>query len=145
MGIIANFLSGMTAEPFRNLLELVSLSPQHLVAALVLLGFVIMLNDLVRTALMTDYTRSVLVHVIVNALTLLPGAILGVVLLYAGHRHPERAWINLGLGLALYVAWYLGGTLTWLARQDTEGADVGWMSHGLFLTVPCGVLAALLF
>ena len=55
------------------------------------------------------------------------------------------SWINLGLAFSLYVPWYLGGTLTWLARPDTEGADVGWMSHGVFVTLPCGPLAVVLF
>ena len=40
------------------------------------------------------------------------------------------------------VCW---GTLTKLARKDVEGADVGWMAMGLFITVPCGFLAVLLF
>ena len=145
MEIIERFLSGMSLEPFKNLLDLMSLAPEHIWASLVLLAALILLNDLVRTALMTEYTRSAVVHAIVCILTLLPSGILGLVLLYAGYRHPERAWINLGFALALYIPWYLGGTLTWLARRDTEGADVGWMSHGLFITVPCGLLAVGLF
>jgi hypothetical protein len=145
MGIIEHFLSGMSLEALGHLLDLLSLAPERLCAALMLLAGIMLLNDLLRTALMTEFTRSVVGHAIVCTLTLLPAGILGLVLLYAGYRHPDRAWINLGWALALYIPWYLGGTLTWLARRDTEGADLGWMSHGLFITVPCGLLAVLLF
>lgn len=145
MGIIERIISGMSLGPLCNLLDLMSLAPDVLWASLLLLAGIMLLNDLLRTALMTEYTRSVAVHALVCKLTLLPSAILGLVLLYAGYRYPERAWINFGLALALYIPWYLGGTLTWLSRRDTEGADVGWISHGLFITVPCGLLAVVLF
>ncbi|MBI4552386.1 MAG: hypothetical protein HY710_08995 [Candidatus Latescibacteria bacterium] len=145
MDLIARFLSGMTVGPFHNLLELLSLAPERLIASLILLAALILMNDFVRTALMVEYTRSVVTHVIINVLTLLPAVILGVVLLYAGYRYPERAWFNLGVAAAFYVVWYIGGTLTRLARHDTEGADIGWMSHGLFITIPCGFLAVILF
>jgi hypothetical protein len=145
MGFIERFLSGLSLGPIQKLLDLMSLAPELLWASLLLLAGVILLNDLLRTALMTEHTRSAMVHAIVCILTLLPSGILGLVLLYAGYRYPDRAWINFGLSLALYIPWYLGGTLTWLARRDTEGADVGWISHGLFITVPCGLLAVVLF
>lgn len=145
MGVIERFIAGMSLGPIRNLLDLMSLAPDLLWASLILLAGVMLLNDLLRTALMSEHTRSVAVHALVCTLTLLPSGILGLVLLYAGYRYPERAWINFGLALALYMPWYLGGTLTWLARRDTEGADVGWISHGLFITVPCGLLAMVLF
>lgn len=146
MEIIERFISGITVEPFRNILELLSLPPGRLFwPALILLAGIMIINDLIRTALMTERTRSVLVHVVINVLTLLPAVILGFVLLYAGYRYPDRAWLNLGLAAAFYGVWYLGGTLTWLARRDTEGADVGWMAMGLFITLPCGLLAIALF
>ncbi|MCI0724061.1 MAG: hypothetical protein L0338_34640 [Acidobacteria bacterium] len=145
MELIGRFLEGVTAGPFRNLLELMSLNPDSLGAALVLLAAIMILNDLVRTAFMTEYTRSVLVHVIVNVLTLLPAFALGAVLIYAGYRFPDRAWVNLGLAALLYGAWYTGGALTWLARRDTEGADLGWMAHGAVVTLICGLLAVAVF
>jgi hypothetical protein len=145
MEFIRELLTGITMGPFKNLLDLLSLAPDKLVASLILLSFLFILNDLVRTALMCEYTRSVLNHVIINALTLLPAAVLGLVLLYAGYRYPERIWLNFAIALALYVPWYVGGTLTKLARKDVEGADVGWMAMGLLITVPCGFLAVLLF
>lgn len=137
MPTIQTFLEGISSGPFRNFLELMSLPPGRLGAAFLLLAALMLLNDLIRTALMTEFTRSVLNHVIVNVLTLLPGVILGAVLLYADHLYPERAFLNLALAALLYVAWYLSGTLTWLARKDTEGADVGWMSHGAIITLGC--------
>ncbi len=145
MELISRLLEGTTVGPFRNLLELMSLNPDSLGAALVLLAATMILNDLVRTALMTEHTRSVAVHVIVNVLTLLPAFVLGAALIYAGYRFPHRAWVNLGLAALLYGAWYTGGTLTWLARRDTEGADLGWMAHGAIVTLICGLLAVVLF
>jgi hypothetical protein len=145
MELLTKLLSGTTIGPFQHLLDLMSLAPERLLASLILLSALFILNDLVRTALMTEYTRSVLNHVIINVLTLLPAALLGLILLYADYRYPARVWVNFGIALALYIPWYLGGTLTRLARQDVEGADVGWMAMGLFITVPCGLLGAVLF
>jgi hypothetical protein len=145
MGIIERIISGMSLRPLCNVLDLLSLAPDVLWASLLLLAGIMLLNDLLRTALMTEHTRSVAVHALVCTLTLFPAALLGLALLYAGYRDPERAWINLGLALALYIPWYVGGMLTYLSRRDTEGADVGWISHGLFITVPCGLLAVVLF
>ncbi|MBI4965783.1 MAG: hypothetical protein HY913_21070 [Desulfomonile tiedjei] len=145
MDLIRELLAGITLGPLKNILNLMSLPPERLWASLILLSSIFVLNDLVRTALMTKYTKSVVNHVIINVLTLLPAIVLGLVLLYAGYRYPERAWLNFAIALALYFPWYVGGTLTRLARRDTEGADVGWMAMGLFITVPCGVLAVVLF
>jgi hypothetical protein len=145
MEIIERIISGISLQPLCNILDLMSLAPDVLWASLLLLAGIMLLNDLLRTALMTEHTRSVAVHALVCTLTLLPSVILGLALLYAGYRDPERAWINCGLALVLYIPWYVGGALTWLARRDTEGADLGWISHGLFITVPCGLLAVVLF
>ncbi len=145
MHLIQQFLEGSTAGPFRNLLDLLSLNPERLIYSLILLGSLVLMNDLVRTALMTEHTRSVLNHMIICVLTIWPGIMLGIVLLYAAYRYPQRAWINLGLAILLYVAWWAGGTLTHLARQDTEGADLGWMSHGLIITVFFGLIAGIWF
>lgn len=145
MEIIQRFLEGMTRGPFKNLLELLGLAPERLIAALVFLGALMVLNDLLRTSLMVEMTRSVVNHMIIDVLTLWPGFLLGFVLLLAGARHPERAWINLGLAFVLYLGWYLGGTLTRLSRRDTEGADLGWMSHGAIITLACGLVARLVF
>jgi hypothetical protein len=135
----------MTLVPFKNLLDLMSLGPERWVASLTLLAAFVVLNDLLRTALMLEFTRSWVVHLIINTLTLLPSFVLGLVLLYAGYRHPERAWLNLAWAALLYVAWYLGGTLTRLSRRDTEGADVGFQMLGALITLPFGILAVVLF
>ena len=145
MEFIRQFFEGISVEALRNLAELMSLGPERLGASLVLLAAIMILNDLVRTALMTEHTRSVANHVVVAVLTLLPAIILGLVLLWAGYRYPSRAWLNFGLAALLYLGWYLGGTLTWLARRDNEGADVGWMAMGALITVPCGLLAVVLW
>ena len=133
----------LTFDRFEPMLELLSLSPHHLAASLVMLGSVVLVNDLVRTCLMVSFTRSVIAHLTVIVLTLFPAMLLGAVLLVGGFRYPDRALLNLGLALLLYVPWYVGGALTRLARPDTEAADVGFMAVGLLITLPCGLLALL--
>lgn len=138
-------LSGITAGPFRWVAECLSLAPATLVHALVMLGALFLLNDLVRTTLMPAGPTSRRAHLAVCVLTLFPAFVLAGVLLWAGYRHPERAWINMLLAAALFVPWWAGGTLTKLARPDTEGADVGWMAMGALVTFPAGFVAALIF
>ena len=131
----------LSTERFEPMLELLALSPDHLIASMVVLSGLMFVNDLVRSTLMVTFTRSVVNHVAVVVLTLLPAMLLGAVLLLAGYRHPERALLNFGLALVLYLPWLAGGALTRLARKDTEGADVGFVVVGLFITVPCGLIA----
>lgn len=109
----------------------------------VLMAFVILLNDLVRTWLMTEGTRSVGVHLAVCVLTLAPAIVLASLLVWAGYHHPDRVWLNLALAAGLYVPWWLGGAITRLVRPDSEGADLGWISMGALITFPVGVGAAL--
>jgi hypothetical protein len=143
--MLSGFFTGISLEPMRNLLHLFSLPPERLGASIVLLISLTILNDLIRTALMVEGTRSRFVHLIVDGLTIWPGVWLGAVLLYAGSRHPERTWINLGWVAVLYLGWWLGGTLTWLSRPDTEGSDIGWMSHGAIITLVCWALSLVIF
>lgn len=135
--------SGAGAE--RGLGEILALGPRTWVGGCLLLAFLFLLNDLCRTALMTEGTRSRIVHVLVCALTLGPAVVLAGVLLWAGASHPDRVWINLGLAAALYVFWWAGGALTRLTRKDSEGADIGWMTMGALITFPAGLVAALVF
>src|SRR5687768_11580662 len=125
--------------------DILALGPDTMIAGCALLVFVFLLNDLVRTWLMTEATRSVVAHLAVCVLTLAPAFVLAGVLLWAASRHPDRAWINLALAAALYVPWWAGGALTRLVREDSEGADLGWIAMGALITFPVGVGAAVVF
>jgi hypothetical protein len=138
-------LSLLATASAPSLLDVLSLQPETLWHAVALLGFLFLCNYLLRTALMTEATRSPWVQAFVCSLTLLPAIALAVILLWAAYRHPERAWINFGIAALLYVPWGLGGALTPLARTDTEGADLGWLTMGAFITFPTALLAALIF
>ena len=130
---------------WRHLVELLSLAPHAAAHAAVLLSFLFLSAYLLRTACMTEGTRSTIVHMLVCVLTLLPAVLLAAILVLGAARYPERAWINLGIAALLYVPWYFGGKITRLTRQDTEGADTGWLAMGALITFPVGVAAAILF
>jgi hypothetical protein len=129
----------------RNLLELLSLAPGAVGHAMVLLSFLFMCSYLLRTACMSEGTRSVPVHMLVCVLTLLPAVVLAAMLALGALRYPDRAWTNLGIAALLYLPWYAGGRITRLVRSDTEGADVGWLTMGALVTFPVGLLAAIVF
>jgi hypothetical protein len=145
MPILDSFLAGWNAGPFYLLAQLLSLGPDMLIEAIVLLAALFFLNDLLRTALLPQATRSILAHLTCCALTLLPGIVLGFVLVWAAHEHPDRAWLNLGIAAFLYLFWILGGAITRAVRSDSEGADIGWIFHGAVITFALGVGAALIF
>ena len=132
-------------EALRHLSRLLALEPRYLPHAMVLLGFAFAVNYLLRTVLLIEAPLSRWVHLVVCLLTMLPAFVLAAVLWWAASQHPERAWINLGVALVLYVAWWLGGAMTRLARPDTEGGDVGWLTMGALVTFPVGVMAALIY
>lgn len=131
--------------PFHRVLELLALAPDTVWHSVALLSYFCIICYLARTALMIEAPRSVIVHMIVCTLTLLPAIVLAVVLVWAAHEHPGRAWANLGVAAILYVAWFLGGAITRLARPDTEGGDLGWIFMGALITFPAGVIAALVY
>jgi hypothetical protein len=142
--MISNFLNGFTKEPFLALLELMSLPPGRLLPALCLLASFVTVCELTRIAFLTEHTRSVLAHLTVILLTFAVQAlVLGFVLAYAIVKHPDRAWLNFGLVLGLYVVWYLAGQSTRLVRPRSEGADVGFMSVGALITFGIGAVTAL--
>jgi hypothetical protein len=145
MPILESFIAGFNVGPFYLLAQLLSLGPDMLAEAIILLAALFLLNDLLRTALLPEATRSVLCHLLCCILTLLPGIVLGGVLLWAGHEHPERVWINMGIAAFLYLFWILGGAVTRLVRSDSEGADIGWIFHGAVITFTFGIAAALIF
>jgi hypothetical protein len=127
------------------LLDLLSLAPGAAAHAVVLFSFLFLTAYLLRTACMTEGTRSTPVHMLVCVLTLLPALLLAGMLVLGALRFPQRVWINLGLAAILYVPWYLGGRITRLARPDTEGADLGWLAMGALITFPVGLTAAVVF
>ncbi len=145
MEIISSFISNGTWGPFKHLVELMSLPPGRTGEWLMFLSAFMILCELTRLSLGTVFTRSVLAHVIRCLLTFaLQAIVLAVVLVWADHCHPDRGWINLGYALLLYFIWYLAGQLVLLARPDTEGADLGFMTVGALITFPVGIIAALI-
>jgi hypothetical protein len=144
MEIITSFIDNATWGPFKDLIELMSLPPERIREWLVFLSAFLILCELTRLTLATVFTRSVLAHVTRCSLTFAVQAIvLAAVLVWADHHHPGRGWINLGYALLLYFIWYLAGQLVLLARPDTEGADLGFMTVGALITFPVGIIAAL--
>ena len=137
------FLNDATLGPFRDFLALLALPRERALEALAYLSAFIILCELVRLALGTTFTRSKLAQVIRSLLTFpVQALLLAAVLVWAAHQHPERAWINVGYALLLYGVWYAAGQLVLLARPDTEGADLGFMTVGALITFPVGILAA---
>ena len=130
--------------PFEGIGAWLTLPPGNLMPGLILLGGFIVVCELVRFLLATELTRSRLVHVTVCLLTFAVQAlVIAAVLAFAARAYPERAWVNLAHAAGLYFVWWLAGMATRLARTDTEGADVGFMSVGAVLTFGVGILAAL--
>jgi hypothetical protein len=135
----------MTIAPFAHLADLMGLPPDRLWSAIGLLAAFITVAELVRLSLSTTATTSVTAHLLRCLLTFpIQSVSLAIVLVVAALRFPERAWLNLGIVLSLYVLWYLVGQLTSLARSDNEGADLGFMCVGSLVTFPTGLLMAVL-
>jgi hypothetical protein len=145
VNIITSFIDNATWGPFKDLVELMSLPPERIGEWLMLLSAFMILCELTRLTLATVFTRSVLAHAIRSLLTFaIQAIVLAAILVWAAHRHPGRGWINLGYALLLYFIWYLAGQLVLLARPDTEGADLGFMTVGALITFPVGIIAALI-
>jgi len=145
MDIIVWFIHNATWGPFKDLADLMSLPPERIGEWLMFLSAFMILCELTRLALATVFTRSVLAHAMRCLLTFaIQAIVLAAVLVWADYRHPGRGWINLGYALLLYFIWYLAGQLVLLARPDTEGADLGFMTVGALITFPVGIIAALI-
>lgn len=127
---------------FFTLFELLRLPPEHLVAAILFIGGVVVACELLRISLSPVLTRSVIAHVLVNLLTavVLP-VFLALVLVLSIVAHPDRALLNMVIVAGLYGLWYLTGQATLLVRSDTQGADVGFMFVGSVITFVPGVIA----
>jgi hypothetical protein len=145
MNIITWFIHNATWGPFKDLIQLMSLPPDRAREWLLFLSAFMILCELMRVTLATVFTRSVLAHVIRCLLTFaIQAIVLPAVLVWADHRYPGRGWTNLGYALLFYFIWYLTGQLVLLARPDTEGADLGFMTVGALITFPVGIIAALI-
>jgi len=145
MDLITSFIQNGTWGPLKDFLVLMSLPPERTREWLMFLSAFMILCELTRLALGTVFTRSVLAHVVRCTLTFaLQSVVLAAVLVWADLSHPGRGWINLGYALLLYFIWYLAGQLVLLARNDTEGADLGFMTVGALITFPVGIIAALI-
>lgn len=136
-------VDGMTTQPFVNLWHLLELPPDQIWAAISMLAAIIVVAELVRISLGTVLTHSRVAHVTICLLTFaFQALLLAVVLVVADRAHHGRGWLNLGIALGLYVAWYVSGELTRLVRSDSEGADLGFMAVGALITFPVGVVFA---
>jgi hypothetical protein len=145
MDFLTSFIHNGTWGPFKDFIRLMSLPPERTRQWLMLLSAFIILCELTRLAVATVFTRSALAHVLRCALTFaVQAVVLAAVLVWADHCHPDRGWINLGYALLLYFIWYLAGQLVLLARHDTEGADLGFMTVGALITFSAGIIAALI-
>jgi hypothetical protein len=145
MDFITSFIHNGTWGPFKDFVELMSLPPERTREWLMFLSAFMILCEVTRLALATVFTRSVLAHVMRCLLTFaIQSVVLAAVLVWADYRHPGRGWINLAYALLLYFIWYLAGQLVLLARPDTEGADLGFMTVGALITFPVGIIAALI-
>ncbi|HWU88146.1 MAG TPA: hypothetical protein VN253_12755 [Kofleriaceae bacterium] len=143
MRYLQDLVAGVTGQPFRDLLHLLTLPPDEMGAAFGLLAAIVIACELARIALGTVLTRSRVVHVTVCVLTFaFQSLLLAAVLIAADRTYGGRGWVNLGLVLALFVLWYTVGQATKLVRADSEGADLGFMAVGALITFPTGLVCA---
>jgi hypothetical protein len=131
------------ARALEVLADWLSFPPGNVWPGFLLLAGAIFVGELVRIALLTEHTRSVIAHVAVCLLTVAAQAVgLSIVLVHAASAHPGRGVLNLLLVAALFAVWYVAGTLTRLVRRDGEGADLGFMSLAGVVVLLTGVVSA---
>lgn len=146
MDFIRWFIAGIDTSLLEAVWRHLSLPPDRLGPALVMLASVIVLCELTRIALCTEHTRSRVVHATILILTFpFQALLLAVMLVHAASAHPGRGWINLAIALGAYVLWFLTGQATKLVRRPSEGADLGFMCVGALITFPVGIAAALVW
>jgi hypothetical protein len=143
--MLLDFFSQAKIAPFAHLLEVLALGPGVVQHAFALLAFMCIVSYLLRTVLLIEAPLNRWAHMAACVLTMSPAFVLAAVLWWAALRHPERAWLNLGVAVGLYVTWWAGGAVTRLSRADTEGGDIGWLTMGALVTFPVGVIAALIY
>jgi hypothetical protein len=143
MDFIRTFLDGIDTSVPETVWRYLSLPPDRLWPSVLMVAAFIVVCELTRIAVSAELTRSRLAHLTVLLLTFPVQAItLAVMLVHAGTSHPGRGWINLGIAIAMYVLWYAVGQATRLARPASEGADAGFMAVGALVTVPTGLVVA---
>ncbi|WP_428264331.1 hypothetical protein [Haliangium sp.] len=126
------------------LLELFTLPPDRLLESVLLVAGIVVACEYLRISLSPVFTRSVVAHLLVNLLTVvIQPVLLAVVLVLSVLAAPERAGLNFLIVAGMYGVWYLAGQSTLLARPDTQGADVGFMTIGGVLTFLPGAIAVL--
>jgi len=144
MARVRSFIEGGDWSMLEALWRHLSLPPDGLGRALLLLASVMVICELTRIALCTEHTTSRIAHVTMCLLTFPAQSIfLAVVLVHAAAAHPGRGWINLGIALGAYAVWFVAGQATKLVRRPSEGADLGFMCVGGLITFPIGIVAAL--
>ena len=125
-----------------NLLALMRLPPDNMAASLALLAGLVVACEYLRISLMVTRLRSIAVHLLCGALTVvIQPAFLAVALVLGIADHPDRAWLNMGVVALLYLVWYIAGQSTLLVRRDAQGADVGFMTVGALFTFGAGLVA----
>src|SRR5258706_7581366 len=92
--IVHSFTHDYTAGPLRWFDAVFSWHPSIVWHAFAFFAFFFLVNDLLRTSLMAELPRSVTAHLVVCALTLLPGIVAGFSLIWAAHRHPEKNLVH---------------------------------------------------
>ena len=143
---VRSFIDGIDLSVPEAAWRHLSLPPDRLGPALVMLASVMVICELSRIALCTEHTTSRVAHVTVCLLTFpLQSILLAVMLVHAASAHPGRGWINLGIALGAYALWFVTGQSTKLVRRPSEGADLGFMCVGALITFPAGVAAALVY
>lgn len=143
--IIQKLFEGLTLGPFVHLMEIFTLGAGNLLIAFGIITVLFFINELLKAYLMIEHTHCIITHVGINIMTILPAIILMAILIYAGFKHPERTGINFTFVVLSFIPWYLAGKFTRLARRDTEGADIGFMTVGLLLVVFAGIITTLVF
>ncbi len=127
------------------LLKILALGPGEVYLAFGILTVLFFANEFLKTYLVVEHTRCTIAHIVINMLTILPAVILVCLLLFAGYMHPERVCTNFSFALLALVPWYISGRITCLARNDAEGAGIGFMSIGLLMLIGTGIVTLIIF
>lgn len=129
--------------PDTGVLLLASLPKEHVVSGTILYASIVALLALLRHALMLELVLSRAMGAAILLVSVLPGVLLAIGLVYAAHAHPERAWNNVGVAAVVTSVWVGAARLPRLVRPDVDRDDDRWIALGALLAFPVGVLCAL--